>query len=81
MMRRGGSAVITKSGHADARRARGRSRASPTVEHVTHGLSLPPGACGSWTALYTGLRKFTDDLVAHMHLENAVLFPRFETTS
>ncbi|MCZ4088963.1 hemerythrin domain-containing protein [Ensifer psoraleae] len=52
-----------------------------TIEHVTHGLSLPPGACGSWTALYTGLRKFTDDLVMHMHLENAVLFPRFETQS
>jgi len=24
------------------------------------------------------LRKLTDDLVTHMHLENAVLFPRFE---
>ncbi|WP_113737195.1 iron-sulfur cluster repair di-iron protein [Rhizobiales bacterium] len=49
-----------------------------TIEHVTHGLSLPDGACGSWAALYTGLRKLTDDLVTHMHLENAVLFPRFE---
>lgn len=49
------------------------------VEHVTHGLSLPEGACGSWTALYTGLRKFSEDLVAHMHLENTVLFARFDT--
>jgi regulator of cell morphogenesis and NO signaling len=49
-----------------------------TIEQVTHGLTLPDGACGSWTALYTGVRKFNDDLVAHMHLENAVLFPRFE---
>ncbi|EKX56055.1 Nitric oxide-dependent regulator DnrN or NorA [Rhodobacter sp. AKP1] len=24
------------------------------------------------------LRKFAGDLVAHMHLENEVLFPRFE---
>jgi regulator of cell morphogenesis and NO signaling len=48
------------------------------VEHVTHGLSLPVGACGSWTALYTGLRKFSEDLVTHIHLENSVLFPRFE---
>lgn len=47
------------------------------VEHVTHGLTLPEGACRSWTALYTGLEKFTEDLVAHMHLENEVLFPRF----
>lgn len=48
------------------------------VEHVTRGLTLPEGACRSWTALYTGLAKFTEDLVTHMHLENAVLFPRFE---
>lgn len=48
------------------------------VEHATHGLALPEGACGSWTALYTGLRKFSEDLVAHMHLENNVLFARFE---
>lgn len=48
------------------------------IEHVTHGLALPPGACRSWTALYTGLEKFTQDLVMHMHLENDVLFPRFE---
>ena len=48
------------------------------IEHATHGLALPPGACGSWTALYTGVRKFCDDLVMHMHLEDGVLFPRFE---
>jgi regulator of cell morphogenesis and NO signaling len=49
------------------------------IEHATHGLTLPEGACRSWTALYTGLAKFSEDLVTHMHLENAVLFPRFET--
>ena len=51
------------------------------VEHVTRGLTLPEGACRSWTALYTGLEKFTDDLVAHMHLENEVLFARFDTAA
>lgn len=49
------------------------------IEHATHGLALPEGACRSWTALYTGLAKFSDDLVTHIHLENDVLFPRFET--
>lgn len=49
-----------------------------TVEHATNGLQLPEGACGSWTALYTGLRKLTDDLISHIYLENSVLFPRFE---
>ncbi len=51
------------------------------IEHVTNGLTLPEGACRSWTALYTGLKKFSDDLVMHMHLENDVLFPRFETAA
>lgn len=54
------------------------ARLLKSVEHVTHSLSLPVGACGSWTALYTGLRKFVDDLVTHMYLENSVLFPRFD---
>ena len=51
------------------------------IEHVAHGLALPMGACGSWTALYTGVLKLCDDLVAHMHLENTVLFPRFDATA
>lgn len=48
------------------------------IEHVSHGLNLPAGACGSWTALYTGVAKLTGDVVRHMHLENDILFPRFE---
>ncbi|THV12570.1 iron-sulfur cluster repair di-iron protein [Rhizobium rhizophilum] len=47
------------------------------LEHVTGGFHLPDGACNSWRALYTGVKKFADDLVQHMHLENEVLFPRF----
>ncbi|MFL0693006.1 MAG: iron-sulfur cluster repair di-iron protein [Agrobacterium tumefaciens] len=47
------------------------------LEHLTGGFHLPEGACNSWRALYTGAKKFADDLVRHMHLENEVLFPRF----
>lgn len=78
MMKRGGSATIdhplaqTRHEHGDTAKLLGR------IEHATNGLNLPQGACGSWTALYTGLRKFCDDLVTHMLLEDAVLFPRFE---
>ena len=50
-----------------------------TIEHLTHGFALPSGACRSWTALYVGLQKFSEDLVTHMHLENKVLFPRFSS--
>jgi regulator of cell morphogenesis and NO signaling len=47
------------------------------LEHVTGGFHLPEGACNSWRALYIGAKKFAEDLIQHMHLENEVLFPRF----
>jgi regulator of cell morphogenesis and NO signaling len=48
------------------------------LEEITHGLELPEDACRSWQALYAGTRKLADDLVEHIHLENNILFPRFE---
>ncbi|MDR6756300.1 regulator of cell morphogenesis and NO signaling [Mycoplana sp. BE70] len=78
MMRRGGSPMIDhplaqmRDEHDDT------AKLLAEIEHATHGLALPAGACGSWTALYTGVAKFCDDLVTHMHLEDGVLFPRFE---
>ncbi len=63
--------------------------AAMQAEHVDHGLTLeelaaltndmqpPQGACGSWRALYSGLRKLSDDLIDHIHIENNILFPRF----
>ncbi|MCC6305803.1 MAG: iron-sulfur cluster repair di-iron protein [Rhodobacteraceae bacterium] len=56
-------------GHAEQLRA---------LEELTGGFAPPEGACRSWRALYTGAARFADDLVRHMHLENEVLFPRFE---
>jgi len=59
------------------------------VEHLDHGDSLealatlthdmepPEGACGTWRALYAGVRKLSDDLTNHIHIENNILFPRF----
>lgn len=58
-------------------------------EHDDHGDRLarvlalsndatpPEGACTTWRALCSGIRKFADDLQEHVHLENNVLFPRF----
>ncbi len=46
---------------------------------LTDELALPDDACNTWRALYLGLRKFTDDLTEHIHTENNVLFPRFES--
>lgn len=62
-------------------------------EHTGHGALLeqlaslttdhtpPPGACNTWRALYAGTAQLTDDLINHIHLENNVLFPRFETAT
>ncbi|EPX77160.1 hemerythrin domain-containing protein [Litoreibacter arenae] len=48
------------------------------IRRLTGNLRLPEGACGTWTALYTGLAEFIVDLSEHMRLENDVLFPQFE---
>lgn len=48
------------------------------LETVARGFILPEGACRSWEALYVGTDKLVDDVMQHIHLENNVLFPRFE---
>ena len=59
-------------------------------EHTSHGAMLeqlmalahdarpPEGACNTWRALYAGISQLHDDLINHIHLENNLLFPRFE---
>jgi regulator of cell morphogenesis and NO signaling len=48
------------------------------LEEITGGFTAPGDACGSWQSLYGGVAKFVADLTEHIHLENNVLFPRFE---
>ena len=45
---------------------------------VTGDLKVPDDACDSWRDLYAGLGKLVADLCEHMHIENNILFPRFE---
>lgn len=59
-----------------------------TQEHDEHGVRLarlrglahdyqpPPDACTTWRALYAGLAELEQELMAHIHLENNVLFKR-----
>lgn len=47
------------------------------LAELTNDITPPRGACTTWRALYTGLHAFRDDLIAHIHLENNVLFERF----
>lgn len=60
-------------------------------EHVDHGVALeklsamtnnatpPEGACNTWRALYGGIAQLSEDLMNHIHLENNLLFPQFES--
>lgn len=45
---------------------------------LTNDMTPPPGACNSWQALYAGLAKLAHDVTEHIHIENNILFPRFE---
>lgn len=44
------------------------------IDQLTNNVTLPQGACNTWTALYTLLREFRQDIMDHIHLENHVLF-------
>jgi regulator of cell morphogenesis and NO signaling len=48
------------------------------IRRLTHDLTPPDHACGSWRSLYGGTGALLEDLAAHIALENDVLFPRFE---
>jgi regulator of cell morphogenesis and NO signaling len=43
---------------------------------VTDNFTLPAGACDSYSALYSGLQEFVNDLFQHIYLENDFLFPQ-----
>ncbi|RBN03305.1 hemerythrin domain-containing protein, partial [Klebsiella pneumoniae] len=45
---------------------------------LTHDLTLPRAACNTWRALYLGIGTFKQDLMAHIHLENNILFENAE---
>ena len=47
------------------------------LAQLTNDITPPRDACTTWRALYTGLRAFRDDLIAHIHTENNILFERF----
>lgn len=48
------------------------------IDEITNNRTAPAEACTTWRALYLGLTKLRDDMMMHVHLENNVLFPRYE---
>lgn len=61
---------VMEQEHEDVAAELARSR------ELTDDYVPPEGACGTWRALYAGLAELERDLMEHVHLENAVLFPR-----
>jgi regulator of cell morphogenesis and NO signaling len=81
LMRRGGHPMIAQPiavmlAEHDDHGAHLRS-----LEALTHDFTVPDDACPTWRALYIGAKKLADDLMDHIHLENNVLFPRFQRTT
>lgn len=56
----------------------GRARDVAQIRALTGDLTLPAGACGTWTRLYAGLTEFVADLTECIRLEDEVLLPQFE---
>jgi regulator of cell morphogenesis and NO signaling len=46
------------------------------IRELTRDFRVPAEACASWRELYRALQQLETDLMAHIHLENHVLFPR-----
>lgn len=46
------------------------------LRELSHGFQPPPDACNTYRALFAGLEDLETDLHLHIHLENAVLFPK-----
>ncbi|MFP5234512.1 MAG: iron-sulfur cluster repair di-iron protein [Acidobacteriota bacterium] len=46
------------------------------IRKLSHGYTVPEGACPTFRAFYTGLQEFEQDLHRHIALENNILFPR-----
>ena len=78
LMRAGGSPMIV---HPIAMMRHEHDEAGEelkAVAELTNELTLPAEACNTWRALYAGLAKFEEDLTEHIHIENNILFPKFE---
>ncbi|MEK6481343.1 iron-sulfur cluster repair di-iron protein [Catalinimonas sp. 4WD22] len=47
------------------------------IRSLTNDYETPDDACQSYKMLYQELAEFEEDLYAHVHLENNILFPKF----
>jgi regulator of cell morphogenesis and NO signaling len=77
LMRSGGHPMIGQPISVMRHEHDGHGENLRKIAELANDFEAPADACNSWRGLYAGLRKFTDDLMMHIHLENNILFPRF----
>lgn len=56
------------------------AEALQTLHTVTNGYTPPTGACNLYRQMLVGLDRLEQQTMAHIHLENNVLFPRVRAT-
>ena len=78
MMRAGGNPMIVHPIGMMRHEHDSHGEELEALAKLTGDLTLPADACNTWRALYAGLGKFRDDLTEHIHIENNILFPKFE---
>lgn len=78
MMKQGGGMMVTAAITQMRAEHEDHGAALERIDSLTQNRQPPSNACATWRALYTSLSKLRDDVIAHVHLENNVLFPRFE---
>ena len=78
MMRSGGNPMIVHPIGMMRHEHDSHGEELEALSELTGDLTLPADACNTWRALYAGLGKFRDDLTEHIHIENNILFPKFE---
>ncbi len=77
MMRRGGHPMIAQPIIAMLAEHDDHAMHLRELEVLTNDFAAPEDGCPTWRALYVGTKKLVDDLMAHIHTENNILFPRF----
>lgn len=80
-LRQGGGPMITRPISAMMAEHEEQSIDLRGLSALTNDFDVPEDGCTTWRALYLGVRKFSGDLIEHIHLENNVLFPRFTLRS
>lgn len=78
MMRRGGHPMIAQPIAVMLAEHDDHGAHLRALESLTNDFTVPEDACPTWRALYVSGRRLVDEVMEHIHIENNILFPRFQ---